>query len=70
MTTANQDPSQTTANRGNQDFDPDAMEQTRLDAVVRTGSVDVNDPDMEELLAEEDWFDSQCLARIAARRDK
>jgi polyisoprenoid-binding protein YceI len=40
------------------DFDPDNIENTRLDAVIRTGSVDVNDEDMEETLAEKTWFDS------------
>ena len=40
------------------DFDPDAIENTRLDAVVRTASVDVNDSDMEQMLAGESWFDS------------
>ena len=38
------------------DFDPAAPESTRLDAVVRTASIDVNDPDLQAELVGSDWL--------------
>ncbi len=38
-------------------FDPEQLEQTRLDARVETGSIDVNDPDFELTLSGSDWLD-------------
>ena len=38
------------------DFSPDDMANTRLDAVVQTGSVDVNDEKLEKMLKGGSWF--------------
>lgn len=39
-------------------FDPKKLSEAKLDAVVSTASIDVNDRDFEETLAGGSWFDS------------
>ena len=38
------------------DFDPDSLDSTRLNAVVKTSSVDVNNAGLEDMLQGKKWF--------------
>ena len=40
------------------DFNPENMTATRLEAIVNTNSVDVNNDGLERTLSKPDWFDS------------
>jgi polyisoprenoid-binding protein YceI len=40
------------------DFDPERIEEARLEAVIQTASIDVNDPEFEEELRGRDWFNT------------
>jgi polyisoprenoid-binding protein YceI len=41
------------------DFDPQRIGEARLEAVIQTASIDVNDPTFEEELRGRDWFDTE-----------
>ena len=41
------------------DFDPQRIGEARLEAVIQTASIDVNDPKFEEELRGRDWFDTE-----------
>lgn len=49
------------------DFDPQNFMAARLEAVVQTASVDVNDPDFEETLRGPGWFDSTSYPQAVLR---
>lgn len=45
------------------DFDPASPQSMILNGLIKTSSIDLNNPDLESTLQEKDWFNYQLTAK-------